>query len=122
MLLHGRAVLVVADFLDANLPELLGKATKPEPLGKAVAGIAERFPAQVQRLHVQILGWAVRMESDFTYKATVGEMLSTRANLLVQGLLLAHQVGGAVRLLLALHIDPQLASAPAQCSLLSLEA
>jgi len=107
VLLHGRAVLVVADFLDANLPELLGKATKPEPLGKAVAGIAERFPAQVQRLHVQILGWAVRMESDFTYKATVGEMLSTRANLLVQGLLLAHQVGGAVRLLLALHMHAE---------------
>ncbi|KAJ1477038.1 WASH complex subunit 7 [Baffinella frigidus] len=104
VVLHGRALFVISDFLNKNLPSLLGKPTKEEPLSKVVAPLADKFPSQIQALELQLSAWMVRMESDFSSKVAIGEMLSTRANLLVQGVLLANQVGHLLRLLLAMHL------------------
>lgn len=55
----------------------------------------------------QVSAWMVRMESSFSDKVQLGEALSTRGNLLVQGMLLARQVGNAGTLSLAMHLKTQ---------------
>jgi len=48
VVLHGRALFVISDFLNKNLPSLLGKPSKEEPLSKVVAPLADKFPSQIQ--------------------------------------------------------------------------
>jgi WASH complex subunit 7 len=49
----------------------------------------------------------VRMESNFSPKVGLGEVLGTRGNLLIQGVLLAFQVGNVGKLHLGMHLKMQ---------------
>mmetsp|Transcript_11124 Transcript_11124/g.26766 ORF Transcript_11124/g.26766 Transcript_11124/m.26766 type:complete len:1150 (-) Transcript_11124:108-3557(-) len=103
--LYGRAVWVMSDFLYQNLPNA-AKPAKDNRLAYLQAH-DEALAADVVNLNLQVSAWMVRMESSFSSKVQLGEALSTRGNLLIQGLLLARQVGNAGSLSLAMHLKTQ---------------
>jgi WASH complex subunit 7 len=109
--LYGRAVMVVAAFLQDSVPVAISKHkadTKLESKLKAlVAEHDETLASQVQSLNLEVSAWMVRMESDFSAKVGLGEMLGTRCNLVIQGILLAYQVGNVGKLHLVVHIQTQ---------------
>ncbi|EKX45132.1 hypothetical protein GUITHDRAFT_139069, partial [Guillardia theta CCMP2712] len=106
IVLFGRAFFVVTDFLHDALP-LPATKTREKELEKTRALFLKQEEAllqQLQRLQLEVSAWMVRMESSFSPRVGLTEVLSTRANLLVQGVLLASQLGNVGKLSLSGHL------------------
>ena len=73
-----------------------------------VAAQDESLDAQVRAVNLEVSGWMARMESDFSERVGLGEVLGTRCNLLIQGLLLAHQVANVCKLHVGMHMHTRL--------------
>eukprot|EP00286_Rhodomonas_abbreviata_P028524 CAMPEP_0181299654 /NCGR_PEP_ID=MMETSP1101-20121128/6465_1 /TAXON_ID=46948 /ORGANISM="Rhodomonas abbreviata, Strain Caron Lab Isolate" /LENGTH=1130 /DNA_ID=CAMNT_0023404825 /DNA_START=156 /DNA_END=3545 /DNA_ORIENTATION=+ len=99
--LFARATWDMSSFLHSSLPNA-AKASK-DNRASFLAAHDDALAAEVQALNLQVSAWMVRVESSFSDKVQLGEALSTRGNLLIQGMLLARQIGNAGALSLALH-------------------
>lgn len=100
--LYGQAVFTLSDFIYRNM-QSVGKPGLDNRVAYLKALDASLW-GEVQSLHMQACQWMVRMESNFSSKVWLDEVLLVRGNLLIQGVLLAFQISSLVKTSLVLHM------------------
>jgi len=80
--LYGKAIFSLADFVYSNM-QSVGKPGADNRISY-LKGLDDALDAEVQALHMQACAWMVRMESNFSSKVWLDEVMTVRANLLIQ--------------------------------------